>query len=70
MIKESVRPKHRANLQTLSPITVPPPKETFNACGKLYVSSFVLFLTFVFVVLIPIFAKAEKMFNHKSHHDE
>jgi len=59
-IKNAVNPK-TAKPATPSPITVPPPKDTFNACGKLVRAACVV-LTFVFVaIFIPIFpAKAEK----------
>jgi hypothetical protein len=58
-IKKEVKPR-TAKPATPSPITVPPPKETFNA-GKLVRAACVV-LTFVFVaIFIPIFpAKAEK----------
>ena len=60
MIKKAVKP-NTAKPATPNPITVPPPKDTFNACGKLVRAACVV-LTFVFVaIFIPIFpAKAEK----------
>jgi len=60
-MKNPVRPK-TANPATPNPITVPPPKETFSACGKLVRAACVV-LTLVFVaIFIPKFpAKAEKM---------
>ena len=60
IIKNPVNPK-TARPATPNPITVPPPKETFKACGKLVRAACVV-RTFVFVaIFIPIFpAKAEK----------
>ena len=59
-IKKVVSPK-TAKPATPNPITVPPPKETFRAFGKLVRAACVV-LTFVFVaIFIPIFpANAEK----------
>ena len=59
-IKKVVKPK-TAKPATPKPITVPPPKATFNACGKLVRAACVV-RTFVFVaIFIPMFpAKAEK----------
>ena len=59
-IKNTVKPS-TAKPATPNPITVPPPKETFNACGKLVLAACVV-LTFVLVaIFIPIFpASAEK----------
>ena len=56
-----VKPK-TAKPATPSPITVPPPKETFNAFGKLVFAACVV-LTFVLVaIFIPIFpANAENI---------
>ena len=60
-MKNMVSPK-TANPATPSPMTVPPPKETFNAFGKLVFAACVV-LTFVFVaIFMPIFpAKAENI---------
>ena len=60
IIKNAVKPR-TARPATPNPITVPPPKETFNACGKLVRAACVV-RTFVFVaIFIPMFpAKAEK----------
>ena len=60
-MKNAVKPK-TANPATPSPMTVPPPKETFNACGKLVRAACVV-RTFVFVaIFIPMFpANAEKI---------
>ena len=59
-MKNAVKP-NTAKPATPNPITVPPPKETFNACGKLVRAACVV-LTFVLVaIFIPIFpANAEK----------
>ena len=59
-MKKLVKPR-TAKPATPNPITVPPPKETFSACGKLVRAACVV-LTLVFVaIFIPIFpAKAEK----------
>ena len=60
-IKNAVKPK-TAKPATPNPITVPPPKDTFKAFGRLVLAACVV-LTFVFVaIFIPIFpAKAEKI---------
>jgi len=60
-IKNDVNPK-TAKPATPRPITVPPPKETFKAFGKLVFAACVV-LTFVLVaIFIPIFpAYAEKI---------
>ena len=51
-----------ANPATPSPITVPPPKDTFNACGKLVLAASAVRALASVAILIPIFpARAEKM---------
>ena len=64
MMKKAVSP-NTASPATPSPITVPPPKDTFKAFGKLVRAACVV-LTFVLVAIrIPIFpAKAEKIAPH------
>ena len=59
-MKKQVSPK-TAKPATPRPITVPPPRETFNAFGKLVRAAWVV-LTFVLVaIFIPMLpAKAEK----------
>ena len=43
-------------------MTVPPPKETFNACGKLVLAAWVVLTLVLVAIFIPIFpAKAEKI---------
>ena len=60
-MKNAVRPK-TANPATPRPITVPPPKETFKACGKLVRAACVVrtfVLVAIFIPMLP--ANAEKM---------
>ena len=50
-----------ANPATPSPITVPPEKETFKACGKLVLAAWVVRTLALVAIRIPIFpANAEK----------
>ena len=59
-MKKVVKPK-TANPATPSPITVPPPKDTFNASGKEVRAAWVVLTLVLVAIFIPMFpAKAEK----------
>ena len=59
-MKKPVKPR-TAKPATPNPITVPPPKETFSACGKLVRAAWVVLTLVLVAIFIPMFpAKAEK----------
>jgi hypothetical protein len=63
-----VKKDERSDLKLMKPATPEShnssSKETFNACGKLVRAAY-LFLTFVFVILIPYSRLAEKCYPQK-----
>jgi hypothetical protein len=64
-IKNPVNPS-TANPATPSPITVPPPKETFNACGKLaLLLCYILFLA----IFIPYFSAKTERAPKQNHYE-
>ena len=61
IIKKPVKPR-TARPATPNPITVPPPKETFKACGKLVLAACVVLTLVLVAIFIPMFpANAENI---------